>query len=92
MARKRFAVSNQEFGRGPRDIHQFDSLKDLAKYVKDRWQGPEYIDGEVSFHTDYCTYELHRCKLADLGKRVWNEEFQYFDWEWHDQFKNLGDD
>lgn len=45
----------------------FATLADAAKYVKDRWQGVEYVDGRAAFHTDYARYLCFGFKLADIG-------------------------
>lgn len=58
----------------------FATLKEVQEYVKARWEGPDYIDGPAEFHSDYCTYDLVGCTLADLGKR--REDF--YSWEWKD--------
>jgi len=85
MARKTFKVTCKE-GRGKPSSESFATLAEARDYIRDRWQGPEYIDGDASFHTDYCTYKLTGFTLADIGKRRWCEA--WFEWDWLDLAKN----
>ena len=75
---KPYSISSREEGRGPKTTTKFATLKEIQEYVKGRWQGPEYIDGESSFHGDYATFELQGCTLSDLGKRTGDG----YDWTW----------
>jgi hypothetical protein len=83
-ARPRFSVSFREEGRGPATRRRFSSLADVQTYVRDRWQGADYIDGPASFHTDYCAFTLTGCTLADLGARRSNDyrADDYWTWDW----------
>jgi len=45
----------------------FATLAEAAKYVKDRWQGVEYVDSKHGFHTDYARYLCFGFKLEDIG-------------------------
>lgn len=65
--RKPFKVKNQEEGRGPVETKSFATLIEAQQYIRERWQGADYIDGSAAFHTDYCTYELVGFKLSDIG-------------------------
>lgn len=60
---------------------RFKTLAEVQAYVRDRWEGVEYIDSAVGFHTDYCSYTLIHCTLRDLGRR--DPEDRWF-WLWHD--------
>ena len=82
MARKTFKVTCKEEGRGKPSSESFATLAEARDYIRDRWQGPEYIDGPASFHTDYCTYKLTGFTLADIGKKRWCED--WFEWDWLD--------
>lgn len=64
---KPYAIRSREFGRGAAETRRFSTLKGAAKYIQERWQGAEYMDGRAAFHTDYCTYELVGFTLADVG-------------------------
>lgn len=65
---KPFRIGSQEFGRGPVEVVGFSTLIEAQKYIQDRWQGPDYIDGSNGFHTDFCTYRLFGFTLNDIGK------------------------
>ena len=81
-----YAVSNREFGRGPAERKRFASLAALQQYVRDRWQGVEYIDGPQEFHSDYCTFRISGATLKDLGRRESSDPAtdEYWYWRWHD--------
>ncbi len=49
---------------------QFPTLEAAAAYVKERWQGVDYMDGIESFHTDYARYALFGFRLTDIGKLI----------------------
>ncbi len=76
--RCRYSVSCREEGRGKASVTKFATLDDAARYVKDRWQGAEYMDGPSSFHTDYCSYELRGFALADIGKVTYDDCDRFF--------------
>lgn len=67
MARKTFKVTGKEEGRGKPFSESFATLAEARDYIRDRWQGAEYVDGKASFHTDYCTYKCIGFTLADVG-------------------------
>jgi hypothetical protein len=92
VAKKKYRIEGREEGRGKPFITRFDTLEQAYRYIADRWQGSEYIDGPAAFHTDYSTYELFGFELSDLGKRGWNAEYQYPTWDWHEQFRSLKND
>src|SRR5689334_252769 len=63
----------------------FSTLFLLQQYVKARWQGPDYIDGPNTFHSDYCQYTVTGCSFNDLGNRNGLPGTdEYFDWTWKD--------
>lgn len=80
MTSKTFKIEWREFGRGPANLESFSTLAEARNHIRDRWQGSDYIDSDLSFHTDYCTYDLIGWNLHDVGKRVWYED--WFEWEW----------
>jgi hypothetical protein len=83
--RKNYTIRGREEGRGPAFVHRYATLAELQTYIKDRWQGVEYIDGPRSFHTDYVAYEITGATLADFGHRrgpAGTDE--YWEWEWKD--------
>lgn len=67
-------VTSQEFGRGPVTTHKFSTLNGASRFIQSYWQGTEYMDGAVSFHTDYCAYVLHGFTLNDIGDFIYNFE------------------
>lgn len=54
-------------GTDGRSSKSFATLAEAAKYVKDRWQGVDYMDGRAAFHTDYARYTLVGFELKDIG-------------------------
>ncbi len=78
-----FTVAFREEGRGKEYRHSFSKLEDLQKYVRDRWEGPDYIEGPSEWHTDYAAFRLIGCTLADLGSRrgAYGTD-GYYDWDW----------
>jgi hypothetical protein len=96
-AKKTFIVRCREFGRGPIDVHRFATLADASQYIRDRWQGADYIDGPASFHTDYCTYQLSGFALDDIGTHKWcacelddGIDYGWMDWQWVDLSASKG--
>jgi hypothetical protein len=75
----KYEVHGQEEGRGPVFKKKFATLREVQEYVKARWEGPDYIDGPAEFHSDYCTYDLVGCELADLGNRRVDD---FYSWDW----------
>ncbi len=61
-----YKITSQEFGRGAVTTRRFASLAAAAAYIAARWQGDEYQDSAVSFHTDYCAYACHGFTLAQV--------------------------
>jgi len=47
---------------------QFVTLEEAAKYVKDRWQGIDYMDTGHGFHNDHGRFVLFGFVLKDIGK------------------------
>ena len=81
----RYSVKFQEEGRGPWTTRNFSSLTDIQIYIRDRWQGVEYMDGPNAFHTDYCNYVVRGCTLYDLGGHAGDAD-DYWIWNWRDLF------
>jgi len=77
---KKFKIESKEEGRGKPDRELFATLIEARDYIRDRWQGADYIDGPDSFHTDYCTFRLVGFVLADIGKRRYEEWGPEWDW------------
>ena len=71
---KKYHVEGREEGRGPKYVESFETLDEAQHYIEDRWQGPDYIDGPESFHTDYMTYRLVGFTLFDIGTREWIDD------------------
>jgi len=63
---KPFSVVSQEEGRGPKTTRKFATAGELAEYVKGRWQGWDYYDGDNSFHNDYATFTVVGIELSLL--------------------------
>ena len=61
------AIKSREQARGPWHVERFKTLAEASAYIKDRWQGDEYRDGEDCFHTDYCEYVLRGFTFRDIG-------------------------
>jgi hypothetical protein len=76
--KKPFKVKSKEFGRGKASTASFATLAGAATYIRDRWEGPDYIDCKSWFHTDYCTYELVGFTLHDIGKMTWAGEAPHY--------------
>jgi hypothetical protein len=83
-----YSVRSREEGRGPSTVRKFKTLVELQTYVRDRWEGLEYIDGPCSWHNDYCTFEMSGATLAELGHRLGQKDtYEYWTWVW----KQLGE-
>jgi hypothetical protein len=67
----KFKILSCEEGRGKPHTERFPTLESAALYIKERWEGVDYIDGPASFHTDYSTYELVGFLLKDIGKTLY---------------------
>lgn len=52
------------------DSTSFATLAEAAKYVRDRWQGLDYMESETAFRTDYANYVCFGFTLRDVGKVV----------------------
>lgn len=50
-----------------RSSKSFATLAEAAKYVKDCWEGIDYMDSRSAFHTDYARYSLVGFDLRDIG-------------------------
>jgi hypothetical protein len=72
-----YKIEVREEGREPATERRFSTLKAVQSYIKERWQGVEYMDSYEYFHTDYCTFDLFYFTLADLGYRDPNDQ-----WNW----------
>jgi len=80
-----YKVIGREEGQGKPFVRSFKTLAELQAYVRDRWEGPDYIDGPASFHNDYCTFRITGAMLADLGNRLGLPGTDgYWDWAWKD--------
>ena len=82
---KMYEIHVREEGRGKPEKRKFSSLVKAQEYIKERWQGVEYMDCNEGFHTDYCTFDLIGFTLKELGKRTGppgTDEF--WDWQWFD--------
>ena len=75
-----FKITCREEGRGEPSNESFTTLAEARNYIRDRWQGPDYINGPASFHTDYCTYKCIGFTLSDIGNRRWCEDWLEWDW------------
>lgn len=71
----KYVVKNQEEGRGKWHRESFKMLEDAAKYIRDRWQGTEYMNGARAFHTDYCLFECVGFSLFDIGHMGERDEY-----------------
>ena len=69
-----FKIAYREQGRGKPSIERFKTLEAAKDYIKDRWEGPDYIDGPASFHNDFCRFTLEGFTLQDIGKFTIEEE------------------
>jgi hypothetical protein len=74
---KPYKIHSQEEGRGKIFTAYFDTLQEASRYIQERWQGADYMDGNEAFHTDYSTYELEGFTLKDIGKVSWEGEAPY---------------
>lgn len=66
--KKPYKIEAREFGKGRPSVESFADLTAATQFIKDRWQGAEYVDGADQFHTDYCSYTLRGFVLADVGR------------------------
>lgn len=64
---------SQEFGRGPVDEVRTATVGEALEFVQGQWMGPDYVDGNSSWHSDYCTFTMEGLKLTDLGRWSVNE-------------------
>lgn len=69
-----YEIHCREEDREPPSVAKFNTLADASRYIQDRWQGPEYMDGIDGFHTDYSTYELIGFTLKEIGTLTWGGE------------------
>ena len=66
-----YQINCREEGRGKPSVNKFATLPEAQTYIKDRWQGADYMDGDSGFHTDASTYELIGFTLKDVGTVSW---------------------
>ena len=66
--KKPYSLEIRELGRTPASVKKFATLKELSDAVKEQWQGADWIDSNIGFHTDYCTFQIVGATLKDLGK------------------------
>jgi hypothetical protein len=90
---KPYKVQNREFGRGPVHTESFATLQEAQDYIKEHWQGADYMDGRYGFHTDYCQFSLVGFTLQDIGRYkphyytdpdTGKEMLDWMDFEWKD--------
>lgn len=81
-AKNKYKVTSQAEGRGPVTTHRFTYLSTAQLYIKDRWEGVEYMDGWAGFHNDYTSFELHGFTLREVGERGAYGTDAYWDWTW----------
>lgn len=74
---KPFKIHSQEEGRGKVYTESFATIEEAARYIQERWQGADYMDGTESFHTDYSTYDLEGFTLKDIGTISYGGEAPY---------------
>jgi hypothetical protein len=72
-----YTVSSKEEGRGAARRARFRTLARASKYIQDRWQGADYVDGRDGFHTDYCTYTMTGFTFSDIGRYVTKGDDSY---------------
>ena len=83
MSKQIFKIYYQ--GIDGRLTRKFATLAALQTYVKERWQGVDYIDGPAAFHTDYANYTISGAKILDLGHRGGERGTEgYWSWIWKD--------
>ena len=85
MSKRKLFITCKEFGRGKATYIRCKNLQNAQEKVKAYWQGPEYIDGDNSFHNDYATFQTHGFSLTELGKRTptfCDGQFDFFTWTW----------
>ena len=86
--KKPFAVRYESgIGEGTKTT-KFASLLEVQEYVKGRWCGADYIDGEETFHNDFGHFVLVGCKLADLGAR---DAQDFYTWNWKNVSPSMSD-
>jgi hypothetical protein len=86
---KPFKIIGREEGRDEKKFEtEFETLADAAKYIQERWQGPEYCTHEwpQGFHTDYSTYECVGFTLKEIADRKWESEWQSFEIRFKPEF------
>lgn len=62
------SIRIREEGRGQPITKKFSSLEQATKFIREYWQGADYVDGVDGFHTDYSTFELIGFNLSDIGE------------------------
>jgi len=91
----KYEIQLSEEGRGKIEKVKFVSLNDASKYIQDRWQGSEYMDGIAGFHTDYSSYTLVGFTLKDIGTVSWEDghrEFEFSNPITEDETQDAADD
>ncbi len=78
VSKQPYKIKIREFGRGPATVKRFATLGAASAEVLAHWQGPDYVNGPASFHTDYSTFELVGFELADIAeKKIHQEHYGY---------------
>ena len=78
----KYTVTVKEEGKGRGTVVKFATLLDAQTYIKARWQGAEYVDGDYAFHTDYSTYALGGFDLTQIGTfsyGEWSQDYAFLD-------------
>lgn len=76
--KKPYSLESRELGRGSVYIKKFATLNELTDAIKEQWQGSDYIDGDDSFHTDYCSFVINGAKLTDIGNFNFHDGYREF--------------
>lgn len=87
MKVKRFSISVREEGRGKPTVYRFTELAQAEAWIKEHWQGSDYIDGNDGFHTDYSTFEMKGFTFQDIGRFSYKDGCREFTFE-HDDRRN----
>ena len=59
---------------------RFKTLKDAAKYLRDRYLGSDFVRGDDCLGSEYGYYTLEGFTLKDVGRFSYDEGFRDFEW------------